>query len=129
MWPRGTGAHIFTGPTYIRDADVGDVLEVRIKDIQLRVDWGFNIFRGYMATIPEDYPYTRLIHVPLDQEAGVARMACGIEIPIRPFFGQLAVQPAPQFGQQNFQRATRVRRQPRLQRIDCRLDYLPTGLE
>jgi acetamidase/formamidase len=99
--PRGTGAHIFTGPTYVTGASVGDVLEVRIKEIQLRVDWGFNIFRGYMATIPEDYPYTRLIHVPIDREAGVARMACGIEIPTRPFFGQLAVQPAPQFGRQN----------------------------
>jgi acetamidase/formamidase len=99
--PRGTGAHIFTGPTYVNGAKVGDVLEVRIKDIQLRVDWGFNIFRGYMATIPEDYPYQRLIHVPLDRDKGVARMDCGIEIPMRPFFGQLAVQPAPQFGRQN----------------------------
>ncbi len=99
--PRGTGAHIFTGPIAVRGAEVGDVLEVRILDIKPRINWGFNVFRGYMATIPEDYPYTRLIHVPLDLKAGVATMACGIEIPMRPFFGQLAVQPAPQFGRQN----------------------------
>jgi acetamidase/formamidase len=45
--------------------------------------------------------YQRLIHVPLDLKRGIATMACGIEIPMRPFFGQLAVQPAPQFGRQN----------------------------
>lgn len=99
--PRGTGAHIFTGPVAVRNTKVGDVLEVRIKEIKPRVNWGFNIFRGYMATIPEDYPYQRLVHVPLDLKAGIATMACGIEIPMKPFFGQLAVQPAPQFGRQN----------------------------
>jgi len=98
---RGTGAHILTGPIYVRGAAVGDTLEVRILEIKPRVNWGFNVFRGYMGTIPEDFPYARLVHVPLDLKAGVATMACGIEIPMRPFFGQLAVQPAPQFGRQN----------------------------
>jgi acetamidase/formamidase len=101
----GTGAHIFTGPTYVRGARVGDVLEVRIHEIEMRVDWGFNIFRGYGGTIPDEFPYTRLTHLPIDRAARTARMACGIEIPLRPFFGQLAVQPAPQFGRQNSKEA------------------------
>ena len=98
---RGTGAHILTGPIYVRDAQPGDVLEVRILDIQLRQDWGFNLFRASMGTIPEDFPYTRLIHVPLDRAKNVAIMPSGITIPLAPFFGQLAVAPPKAHGPQN----------------------------
>ena len=54
-----------------------------------------------MGTIPEDFPYMRLTHVPLDLKANVATMASGFKIPIAPFFGQLAVAPAAVFGRQN----------------------------
>jgi acetamidase/formamidase len=30
------------------------VLEVKILDIKLRQNWGWNVFRGYMGTIPEE---------------------------------------------------------------------------
>ncbi len=99
--PQGTGNHIYTGPVAIRGAEVGDTLEIKILEIKPRLDWGFNIFRGYGGTLPEDFPYQRITHIPLDLDAGVATMACGIEIPMRPFFGQLAVQPAASFGRQN----------------------------
>ena len=98
---KGSGNHIFTGPIYMRDAAVGDVLEVKILDIELRQNWGWNLFRGYMGTIPEDFPYMRIIHVPLDLKANVATMASGFKIPLAPFFGQLAVAPAAVFGRQN----------------------------
>ena len=98
---KGSGNHIFTGPVYIRGAAVGDVLEVKILDIKLRQNWGWNLFRGYMGTIPEDFPYTRIIHVPLDLKANVATTASGYKIPMAPFFGQLAVAPAAVFGRQN----------------------------
>jgi len=98
---KGSGNHIFTGPVYIRGAAVGDVLEVKILDIKLRQNWGWNLFRGYMGTIPEDFPYTRIIHVPLDLKANVATTASGYKIPMAPFFGQLAVAPASVFGRQN----------------------------
>jgi acetamidase/formamidase len=74
---KGSGNHLFTGPVYVRDAVVGDVLEVRIHDVRLRQNWGWNVFRGYMGTVPEDFPYTRLIHVPLDRTANVAMMPSG----------------------------------------------------
>ena len=43
---KGSGNHLFTGPTYVNGAAVGDVLEVKILDIQLRQNWGWNLFRG-----------------------------------------------------------------------------------
>lgn len=98
---KGSGNHLFTGPVYVRDAEVGDVLEVRILDVELRQNWGWNIFRGYMGTIPEEYPYSRLTHIPLDLCSKQAIMPSGFKIPLAPFFGQLAVAPAAVFGRQN----------------------------
>src|SRR5262245_22385066 len=98
---KGTGNHILTGPIYVRGAAVGDVLEVRILDIKLRHSWGWTLFRGYMGTLPEDFPYTRLLHVPLDLAANIATLPSGIEIPLQPFFGQLGVAPPRGFGRQN----------------------------
>jgi acetamidase/formamidase len=98
---KGSGNHIFTGPIYVRDAKPGDVLEVRILDIEIRQNWGWNIFRGYMGTIPEDFPYMRLMHVRLDLKNNVALMPSGFKIPLAPFFGQLAVAPAEVYGRQN----------------------------
>jgi acetamidase/formamidase len=98
---KGSGNHLFTGPVYVRGAEIGDVLEVNILDIELRQNWGWNIFRGYMGTIPEEFPYTRLMHVALDLQSKLATMPSGFKIPLAPFFGQLAVAPPAGFGRQN----------------------------
>src|SRR5262249_25293849 len=90
---RGTGNHILTGPIFVHGAAVGDVLEVRILDIALRQNWGFNLFRAYGGTLPEDFPHYRLMHVTLDKAANRATLPSGIQVPLRPFFGQLAVAP------------------------------------
>src|SRR6185437_8016887 len=69
---QGTGNHILTGPIYVKGAEIGDVLEVRIIDIELRQDWGHNVFRAYGGTLPDDFPYFLNMHVRLDREAMVA---------------------------------------------------------
>ena len=98
---KGSGNHIFTGPIAVKGALVGDVLEVKIHDIKIRQNWGWNVFRAYMGTLPEDFPYMRLTHIPFDLKAKVATLPSGFKVPLRPFFGQLAVQPAAAFGRQN----------------------------
>jgi acetamidase/formamidase len=98
---RGTGNHILTGPIFVRGAAVGDVLEVRILDIELRQNWGYNLFRAYGGTLPEDFPYYRIIHVALDRRSNMAILPSGLKVPMRPFFGQLAVAPPKSFGRQN----------------------------
>src|SRR5271156_3294459 len=59
QWPRG---HILNGPIYVEGAEPGDTLEVRILDVKLRQDWGWNLIRPLAGTIPEDFPFTRLMH-------------------------------------------------------------------
>ena len=76
---RGTGNHILTGPIFVRGAAVGDVLEVKIHDIALRQDWGFNLFRSYGGTLPEDFPYYKLIHVRLDKASNQAILPSGLQ--------------------------------------------------
>lgn len=98
---KGTGNHIFTGPVAINGAKVGDVLEVKIQEIRIRQNWGWNVFRAYMGTLPEDFPYQRLTHVPLDLKSMTATLPSGFKVPLKPFFGQLAVQPPAAFGRQN----------------------------
>src|SRR5688572_2538687 len=81
------GPHFHTGPVAVEGAKAGDVLEVRIKDIKLRQDWGWNLQAPWLGTLPEDFPELRRIHVPLDAARGVVTMPWGQELAIRPFFG------------------------------------------
>jgi acetamidase/formamidase len=87
------GPHILTGPIRIPDARPGDVLEVRILDVQLRQDWGYTRIRPLWGTLPEDFPDTRMIHIALDAARMVGRLPWGTELPLRPFFGVMGVAP------------------------------------
>src|ERR1700724_425248 len=84
---KGPGGHILTGPIYIEDAQPGDVLEVRILKIQLAIPYAYNAFGAGRGYIPDDFPYSKMKIIPLDEKRMVARFAPGIEIPLRPFFG------------------------------------------
>src|SRR5262249_10291567 len=70
---RGSGNHIFTGPIFVRGAAVGDVLEVHIREIELRQNWGYNLFRAYGGGLPPEvplYPVIPLQPVPQPNEGG-----------------------------------------------------------
>jgi len=92
------GPHILTGPIAIRGAKPGQVLEVRILDVKLRQDWGFNIIRPLAGTLQDDFHETRLIHIPLDEKRNVGRLPWGLELPLAPFFGIMGVAPPQAWG-------------------------------
>ena len=95
--PRAPG-HILTGPVAIAGAEPGDVLEIRVKDIKVRTDWGYNGFRPLRGTLPEDFPYSRMIHIPVDRARNVAMLPWDMELPLSPFFGVMGVAPPPHYG-------------------------------
>ncbi|MAE05925.1 MAG: amidase [Nitrospinae bacterium] len=95
---KGEGAHIMTGPVAIEGARPGDVLEVRIKDIQPRYDWGYNGFRPLAGGLPEDFPYLRVVVVNVDAKAGTGDWGAGVKVPLAPFFGNFGVAPPPAMG-------------------------------
>lgn len=90
--------HILTGPVAIEGAAPGDVLEVRIKDVRLRQDWGYNFMRPLAGALQDDFPEERLMNIPLDADRGVARLPWGLDLPLAPFFGVMAVAPPAAWG-------------------------------
>jgi acetamidase/formamidase len=94
-WP---GPHILTGPVAVEGAEPGDTLEVRIKTIELGVDWGWCIIRPLRGTLPEDYPQYSARVIPIDRRAKTAKLPWGPSIPLAPFFGLMTVAPPPEYG-------------------------------
>jgi acetamidase/formamidase len=95
---RGGGPHLLTGPIHVDGAEPGDVLEVRIHDVTLRQDWGWNIIEPLLGTLPEDFPLSRRLHIPLDRVKKTARLPWGLDLPLDPFFGNFGVAPPPAYG-------------------------------
>jgi len=96
--PKLNGPHIMTGPVAVRGAKAGQVLEVRIKAVELNYDWGFNVIRPLAGALPDDFERSRLIHIPLDRARMVGKLPWGLELPLKPFFGVMAVAPPPAWG-------------------------------
>ena len=92
---RMTPGHILTGPVAVEGARPGQVLEVRVLDIKLRQDWGFNLIMPLFGTLPYDFEQARIVNIPLDAERNLGRMPWGLELPLHPFFGVMGVAPPP----------------------------------
>ncbi|MBX6426916.1 MAG: acetamidase/formamidase family protein [Variibacter sp.] len=92
------GAHIVTGPVAGVGAEPGDMLEVRIEEIALGADWGYCAFRPLMGTLPEEFPYRDVTHIPVDRTRGTCKLPWGPELKLAPFFGVMAVAPPLEWG-------------------------------
>jgi acetamidase/formamidase len=98
---KGPGGHILTGPIYVEGAEPGDVLEVRIQAIKLAIPYAYNAFGTLRGYLPDDYPYSKMKIIPLDEKKMLAHFAPGIDIPLHPFFGSIGDAPPEQSGRVN----------------------------
>ncbi len=96
--PNRMPGHMCTGPVALREAKPGHVLEVAIEDIQLHYDWGYTYAAPLKGALPDEVDERHLIHIPLDRERMMGRLPWGLELPLRPFFGVMAVAPPPGWG-------------------------------
>ncbi|MGC1778334.1 MAG: acetamidase/formamidase family protein [Xanthobacteraceae bacterium] len=96
--PKLNGPHILTGPIAVRGAKAGQVLEVRIKAIDLLNNWGYNLIRPLLGALPDDFDKARIIQIPLDVNRMVGRLPWGLELPLKPFFGIMATAPPAAWG-------------------------------
>jgi acetamidase/formamidase len=92
------GGHILTGPVAVAGAMPGDMLEVRIEQIELGNDWGYCGFRPLAGTLPEDFPVRYLSHIPVDRAKRTCTLPWGTELSLAPFFGVMGVAPPPAYG-------------------------------
>lgn len=95
---QGPGPHILTGPVYVEGAEPGDVLEVRIDDVTLTTDWGINAFRPLAGTLPYDFEQPYKTVIDLDRNRMMGKLPWGLELPLAPFFGIMAVAPPAAWG-------------------------------
>ncbi|BDG70772.1 acetamidase/formamidase family protein [Roseomonas fluvialis] len=100
------GAHVITGPVAVRGAEPGDALRIDIEKIELGADWGFCGFRPLFGTLPEDFPYRRTLHIPVDRAAMTCKLPFGpkeggMDLPLAPFFGVMGVAPPADWGMIN----------------------------
>jgi len=113
------GPHICTGPLYLAGAEPGDTIEIQILDVYQRVDYGVNNTAPTGGVLGTSYPGWREGDVPLDippvppgapanvfpdvrqhlyrtakvKGTDVALFSENIHVPLRPFFGVMAVAP------------------------------------
>jgi acetamidase/formamidase len=96
---RGPGPHVLTGPIEVRGAMPGDVLEVRILEVELALDWGYNRQRPYTGALPDEFTALWNRIIPINRQAKTAEVAKGVVVPVnRPFFGTMGLAPDPTMG-------------------------------
>jgi acetamidase/formamidase len=89
----GMGVHVLTGPVHIEGAQAGDMLEVRVLDVAIRVPYGVNTTGPGYGVLPDLIGEPVAKTIKLDLARGVALFANGIDLPLAPFMGIMAVAP------------------------------------
>ncbi|MGH9255974.1 MAG: acetamidase/formamidase family protein [Vicinamibacterales bacterium] len=92
------GDHTLNGPIAIRGAAPGDMLEVRIRSVDVRLPIAGQGFVPNRGLLPEEFPYEKGRVTWIDVDRKVVQFAPGIEIPAKPFWGVIGVAPPSSMG-------------------------------
>ena len=92
----GAGPHILTGPIHVEGAQPGDMLEARVLDVEIRVPYGVNSTGPGWGAVPDLLTEPAQKVIKLDLKRRVALFAKGVEVPLAPFMGIVAVAPPQQ---------------------------------
>ncbi|MBV9203686.1 MAG: acetamidase/formamidase family protein, partial [Alphaproteobacteria bacterium] len=91
----GRGPHSIIGPIAVKDAEPGDVVEIRNKRLH-PTNWGA-VFNNPASLgtglLPQDFAEGQIKYVDLDLVAMQGKFAPDINIPLTPFQGTLGVAP------------------------------------
>jgi acetamidase/formamidase len=91
-----------TGPIFVRGAEIGDTIEVRIRSIELWLPIAAMSFRAGRGSLPEEFPYSRDRVMWLDTAKKTLDFAPGVVVPLtRPFWGDIGVAPPASMGRIN----------------------------
>jgi acetamidase/formamidase len=94
----GRGDHTLTGPIFINGAAPGDMIEVRIRSVEVRLPIGAQSFTPNRGLLPEDFPYAKDKVLFIDLAKKTIDYGNGIIVPVRPFWGVMGVAPPPGMG-------------------------------
>lgn len=94
----GRGDHTLNGPIAVRGAEPGDMLEIRIRSVDVRLPLaGQGIVPG-KGVLPEQFPYSRPRALWIDMKRRVIPYGPGVEVPLHPFWGVMGVAPPATMG-------------------------------
>jgi acetamidase/formamidase len=94
----GRGDHTLNGPIAVRGAEPGDMLEVRIRSVEVRFPIAGQGFVPNRGLLPEEFPYEKNHVWSIDLARKVVQFRPGIEFPARPFWGVIGVAPPSAMG-------------------------------
>jgi len=92
---RKWSGHVLTGPLYVEGAEPGDMLEVRVLKIDIRVPYGTNNTGPTQGVVPGLVKEPTPKIIKFDLARNVALFSDQIEVPLAPFMGIMAVAPPP----------------------------------
>jgi Acetamidase/Formamidase family len=87
--------HTLNGPIYVNQAEPGDMLEIRIRSVDLWLPMAGQSFVPNRGLLPEEFPYARDRVLWLDLEHRTVTYAPGVVVPLKPFWGIIRVAPPP----------------------------------
>ena len=94
----GRGDHTLNGPIAIRGAEPGDMLEIRIRSVDVRLPIAGQGFVPNRGLLPDEFPYEKGRVTWIDVDRKVVQFAPGIEFPAKPFWGVIGVAPPRAWG-------------------------------
>jgi acetamidase/formamidase len=89
----GRGDHTLNGPIAVRGAEPGDTLEVRILSVDVRLPIAGQGFRPGRGILPDEFNYQKDRVLWIDLKKQSVEYAPGIIVPVKPFWGVIAVAP------------------------------------
>ena len=92
------GGHFMCRPIFVTGAKIGDTLQVDILEAKPWMEFGFVSIMPLLGTLPEEFTDYETIHPPIDIARGVTTLPWGLELPLDPFFGIMAVAPPAAWG-------------------------------
>ncbi|MEZ0609855.1 acetamidase/formamidase family protein [Fibrella sp. WM1] len=96
--PSGIRGHMLTGPIAIDGAQPGDTLEIRILDLTFPAGFGVNSVWPGGGGIPDAVTSRETFVYRYDTKRKVALLKEGVEIPLKPFMGVMALSPPAETG-------------------------------
>ena len=94
----GRGDHTLNGPIAIRGAEPGDMLEIRIRAVDVRLPIAGQGFVPNRGVLPDEFPYAKDRVLWIDMKRKTVEYAPGVEVPVKPFWGVIGVAPPPAMG-------------------------------
>jgi acetamidase/formamidase len=94
----GRGDHTLNGPIYVNGAAAGDTLEIRIRSIDVRLPIAGQGFVPNRGLLPEEFPNAKDRVLWLDLKKKIADYGSGVVVPLKPFWGVIAVAPTASMG-------------------------------